>query len=76
MEQEQVRNLSLPDYSLLGRERPETDQGLANMQRLRGSAQEPVRWRSLRNEATDPDVAAVVSIMRQKAIENLYHYDL
>ncbi len=67
IEQQQVREALLPTFLLPVRERPETNQALAQMQRMKEAAPEHVRWCSFHVDAADPSVAAVAGAMRASA---------
>ena len=67
IEQQQVQDALLPAFLQPGRERPQTNQALAQMQLMKEAAQEHVRWRAIRLNATDRNAAAVKSAMRASA---------
>ena len=64
IEQQQVQDALLPAFLQHGRERPQTNQALAQMQLMKEAALEHVRWRAICVNATDPNAAAVTSAMR------------
>ena len=64
MEQQEVREALLPAFLLPVPERPEINEEMANMQRLKEAAPEHVRWRSPTPAAADPAAVAVTNAMR------------
>ena len=71
IEQQEVREALLPTFLRNVRERPETNQELAEMHRMKEAAQEHVRWRSCRVDAAGPAVQSVAGAMRALARDEL-----
>ena len=71
IEQEQVRQLLIPDFLDPLQERPEIDGELAELQRLREAEPQRVRWRRSCHAATDPALTAMTGAMREQAMPSL-----
>ena len=64
MEQQEVRNILLPDFLRPGRKRPQINDEMAKMQRLKEAEPEHICWGSPTVLVADPTAVAVTGAMR------------
>ena len=67
MDKDEVIHALLPDWLRPAKERPETNSQLAEMQRMKETNVEHVRWRRIDIGEANPDVATVASSMKAEA---------